>query len=128
MGFDLNKVQLIGRTGKDAELKYTGNGTAVATFSVATNESYKGNDGNLVEKTEWHNIVCWRKLAENCGEYLKKGAKVYVEGKLATKSWEKEGQKKYITEIIADRVLFLDSKGGASQSDDSSPAVDDIPF
>ena len=85
MSRSLNKVMLIGTTGKDAELRYTGNGTAVGSFSVATNESYKGADGNLVEKTEWHNIVCWKKLAEVCGEYVKKGKKIYIEGKLRCK-------------------------------------------
>ena len=78
MSRSLNKVQLIGNLGKDPELKYTPSGVAVATFSIATSESWKDQDGNQQEKTEWHNIVAWRKLAEICGEYLKKGKKVYI--------------------------------------------------
>ena len=81
----LNKAMLIGRLGKDPELRYTGNGTAVCNLRIATNESYKDQDGQLVEKTEWHSVVAWSRLAEICGEYLKKGSRVYFEGSLQTR-------------------------------------------
>ena len=105
MSRSLNKVQLIGNLGKDPELKYTPSGVAVATFSIATSESWKDQEGNQQEKTEWHNIVAWRKLAEICGEYLKKGKKVYLEGKLQTRNYEKDGIKRYVTEIVV-RLWF----------------------
>lgn len=107
----LNKVMLIGHLGKDPELSYTPNGTAVCKFSVATDESYKGEDGNIVPKTEWHNIVAWRKLAEICGQYLKKGSKVYLEGRIKTDSYEKDGKKQYFTKIEISDMKMLDSKG-----------------
>ena len=128
MSASLNKVLIIGFAGKDAELRYTQSGVAVATFSIATNEHYKGSDGNPAEKTEWHNIVCWRKLAEVCGEYLKKGTKVYVEGKLQTRTWEKEGQKHYSTDVVADKVMFLDSRGAQSSSDTTAEESGEVPF
>ena len=113
-GKSLNKVQLIGNLGKDPELSYTPSGVAVAKFSVATGERWKDQDGNFQERTEWHNIVAWRKLAEICGQYLKKGSKVYLEGKLQTRSWDDKntGAKRYATEIVADDLIMLDSKGG----------------
>jgi single-strand DNA-binding protein len=124
MSRSLNKVQLIGNLGKDPELKYTPSGVAVATFSIATSESWKDQDGNQQEKTEWHNIVAWRKLAEICGEYLKKGKKVYLEGKLQTRNYEKDGIKRYVTEIVADQLIMLDGGGAgkAGGSSSSSPA------
>ncbi len=141
MSRSLNKVQLIGNLGKDPELKYTPSGVAVATFSIATSESWKDADGNQQEKTEWHNIVAWRKLAEICGEYLKKGKKVYLEGKLQTRNYEKDGVKRYVTEIVADQLIMLDggSGTGAGKSSSSSasepapthadvPKDDDLPF
>ncbi len=141
MAKSLNKVQLIGNLGKDPEMRYTSSGIAVATFSVATSDSWKGQDGNMQERTEWHNIVAWRKLAEICGEWLKKGKKVYIEGKLQTRSYEKDGVKKYITEIVAENLIMLDGGGkgtqGAPPADtDASPNVsdavpekdDDLPF
>jgi single-strand DNA-binding protein len=99
-GKSLNKVLLIGNLGKDPELSYTASGVAVAKFSVATGERWKDQEGNVQERTEWHNIVAWRKLAEICGQYLKKGSKVYLEGKLQTRSWDDKntGQKRYATE------------------------------
>lgn len=108
----LNKVMLIGHLGKDPELSYTPNGIAVCKFSMATDESYKGEDGVLVPRTEWHNIVAWRKLGEICSQYLKKGSKVYVEGKIKTDTYEKDGKKNYFTSIVIDDMSFLDSKGG----------------
>ncbi len=116
MAKSLNKVMLIGNLGKDPELRYTTSGIAVATFTIATNESWKDQEGNLQERTEWHNIVAWRKLAEICGEWLKKGKKVYIEGRLQTRSYDdKNGVKKYVTEIVADDMLMLDSAGGAGR-------------
>ncbi|MCK9408445.1 MAG: single-stranded DNA-binding protein [Bacteriovoracaceae bacterium] len=126
MSRSLNKVQLIGNLGKDPELKYTPSGVAVATFSIATSESWKDQDGNQQEKTEWHNIVAWRKLAEICGEYLKKGKKVYLEGKLQTRNYEKDGIKRYITEIVADQLIMLDGGGGKGNSN-SGPAAESTP-
>ena len=104
----VNKVILVGNVGQDPELKYTPSGAAVTNFSVATNEVWKDNDGNQQERTEWHRIVLWRKLAEVAGEWLKKGKKVYIEGKLQTRSWEdKDGVKRYTTEIDGIRVIEI---------------------
>lgn len=143
MAKSLNKVMLIGNLGKDPELRYTTSGVAVATFSLATNEAWKDQDGNLQERTEWHNIVAWRKLAEICGEWLKKGKKIYVEGRIQTRSYDDKntGAKKYVTEIVADNIIMLDSKpgteGGAMPSGGASESVpapaagridDDLPF
>jgi single-strand DNA-binding protein len=113
----VNKVILLGNLGQDPELKYTPNGAAVTTLSIATNEVWKDNDGNKQERTEWHRVVLWRKLAEIAGEWLKKGSKVYLEGRLQTRSWEdKDGVKRYTTEIIADTLTMLDTKGESNQS------------
>ena len=116
MAKSLNRAMLIGNLGRDPELRYTPAGVAVASFTIATNESWKDQDGNLQERTEWHNIVAWRKLAEICGEYLKKGKKIYVEGKIQTRSYDDKntGAKRYITEIVADNIIMLDGRGGAS--------------
>jgi single-strand DNA-binding protein len=113
MARSLNRVMLIGNLGKDPELRYTTSGVAVATFTVATNEQWKDQDGNPQERTEWHNIVAWKKLAEIVGEWLKKGKKVYVEGRIQTRSYDDKntGAKKYITEIVAENIIMLDSKG-----------------
>ncbi len=134
-GKSLNKVQLIGNLGKDPELSYTPSGIAVAKFSIATNERWKDNEGNFQERTEWHNIIAWRKLAEICGQYLKKGSKVYIEGRLQTRSWDDKntGAKRYATEIIADDMIMLDAKGGTMETNNSAqeePASekDDLPF
>ncbi|PLX81190.1 MAG: single-stranded DNA-binding protein [Desulfuromonas sp.] len=108
----VNKVILVGNLGKDPELRYTASGTAVATFSIATSERYKDRDGNQQEKTEWHNIVAWRQLAEICGKYLVKGKQVYIEGKIQTRSYDdRDGNKRYITEIVADQMQMLGSRG-----------------
>ncbi len=132
MSRSLNKVMLIGNLGKDPELKYTPSGVAVATFSMATSEQWKDQDGNAQERTEWHNIVAWRKLAEIVGEYMKKGKKVYVEGKLQTRNYEKDGVKRYITEIVADQIIMLDgagqrSTGSGSVSEEAAPVSSDAP-
>ncbi len=145
MARSLNKVMLIGNLGRDPELRYTTSGTAVASFTVATNDTWKDADGNVQERTEWHNIVAWKKLAEICGEWLKKGKKVYIEGRIQTRSYDDKntGTKKYITEIIAEDMLMLDSKGqseremtDASSAPAASPAEksqpgkvdEDLPF
>lgn len=109
----VNKVTLIGNLGKDPEVRYTAGGTAVATFSVATNESWKDAEGATQERTEWHNIVAWRKLAEICGEYLKKGSKIYLEGRIQYRTYDdKNGVKRYVTEIVMNDMVMLDSRGG----------------
>ena len=138
-GKSLNKVLLIGHLGKDPELSYTAGGVAVSKFSIATNERWKDDGGNFQEKTEWHNIVAWRKLAEICGQYLHKGSKVYLEGKLQTRSWDDKntGIKRYITEIVADDLIMLDSKPATDEGQESGrtqepqapgPEKDDLPF
>jgi single-strand DNA-binding protein len=110
----VNKVILIGNLGKKPELRYTPGGQAVAQFNIATNERWGGKDGQPAqERTEWHRIVVWGRTAENCAQYLDKGRSVYVEGRLQTREWtDKEGQKKYTTEVIAQTVQFLGGKGG----------------
>lgn len=114
----VNKVILIGRLGQDPELKYTPSGTAVANFSLATSESWNDKSGQKQEKTEWHRIVVWGKLAELCNQYLAKGRQAFVEGALQTRSWEgKDGNKRYTTEINARTVQFL---GGNATTTDRS--------
>ena len=108
----LNKVQIIGRLGKDPEIRYTQGGQAVASFSVATDSKWTNKAGEKQEKTEWHRVKAWGKLGELAGEYLAKGRQVYVEGRLETSEYtDKEGVKKYSTEIVANDIQFLDSKG-----------------
>lgn len=140
----INKVIIVGNLGGDPEVRYTPSGSAVANFSVATSESWKDkNTGEKKERTEWHRIVVWGKLGELCGEYLSKGRQVYVEGRLQTRSYDdKDGVKRYMTEIIAADVQFLGSKesgggrsGGSAPPRESfggqggpPPADDDIPF
>ena len=114
MARSVNKVILIGNLGQDPELRYTGSGTAVCTIRLATNESYKGSDGNTVDKTEWHTVTAWSRLAEICGEYLKKGSQVYFEGSLQTRKYEdKDGVTKYTTEIKAREMMMLSGRGDA---------------
>ena len=110
MAHGVNKVILIASLGRDPETKHMPNGDAVCNFSVAVSESWKGKDGDKQERTEWINIVAWRKLGEICGQYLRKGSKVYIEGKLQTRSWEKDGVKKYTTEVVANEMQMLDGK------------------
>jgi len=112
----VNKVILVGNLGRDPEVRFMPNGEAVANFSIATTENWKDKSGVKQEKTEWHNIVMYRKLAEIAGEYLKKGRPVYVEGRLQTRKWEKDGVTRYSTEIIADSMQMLGGRdsGGAS--------------
>lgn len=139
MARSVNKVILVGNLGKDPELRYTSSGVAVATFSIATNESWKDVDGNLQERTQWHNIVAWRKLAEICGEYLKKGGKIYAEGRLQHRNYDdKNGVKRYVTEVVLDEMVMLDSRGSGGSAPDVGPPsqeerpapdkADDLPF
>lgn len=124
----VNKCYLLGRLGKDPELRETGGGGAVCNFSVATSESWTDKDGQKQEKTEWHRIVAFGKLSEICSKYLSKGSQCFVEGKLQTRSWEdKNGNKKYTTEILASSVQFI---GSNSSNVDKSVDNDDdeIPF
>ena len=107
----MNKAIIIGNLGKDPELRYTASGTAVCNFSMATTDRFKNKQGEQQESTEWHNIVAWGNLADICGKYLKKGSKAMVEGKLQTRSWDdKDGNKKYTTEINISNLEMLDSK------------------
>lgn len=117
MAMSLNKVQLIGNLTRDPEMRQIPGGQTVATFGLATNLNWTDQSGEKKSKTEFHNIVVWRKLAEICGQYLRKGCKIYVEGRLQTRDWEGEdGVKRYRTEIVADNMIMLDKKGNASDS------------
>lgn len=137
MSKSLNKVVLIGHLGKDPELKYTADGTAYARFSLATSESFKNKEGKDVDRTEWHNITVWSKLAETCAQYLKKGARIYMEGKIRTYVDPKDDSKKYYG-IQMSEMIFLDNKKSdkAEGVKDSAPdnfppepkGEDDLPF
>ncbi len=120
----VNKVILIGNLGQDPEVRYMPNGNAVANITLATSESWKDkNTGETQEKTEWHRVVFFRRLAEVVGEYLKKGSKVYVEGRLQTRKWQdNNGQDRYTTEIVADQMQMLDSRGGSAAFEGNRPA------
>lgn len=122
MARGINKVILVGNLGRDPEVRYSANGAAIANVSIATSESWKDkNTGEQVEKTEWHRVVMFRRLAEIAGEYLKKGSKVYIEGKLQTRKWQgQDGQDRYTTEIVANEMQMLDSRGGGSASFDNN--------
>jgi single-strand DNA-binding protein len=139
----VNKAILVGRLGKDPEIRSTPSGATVAKFTIATDERYTDKSGERQERTEWHNIVAWNKLAEICGQYLKKGKLVYIEGSIRTDSWDDKetGQKKYRTEIIANTMQMLDRRGddnsGAQYASSGSRANaadttiqddDDVPF
>ena len=139
----LNKVMLIGNLGKDPEVRFTASGQAVASFSLATSEKFKGKTGEWEERTEWHNITLWGKLAEIAGEYLSKGKTIYVEGRLQTRKWQdKSGNDRYTTDIVGDKMQMLSAKGERSGSGDTATASktgsasyeeppfqdDDIPF
>jgi single-strand DNA-binding protein len=136
----VNKVILVGNLGADPEVRYTPGGKAVATFRLATKEQWTGKDGEKTERTEWHKIVAWARLGEICGEYLHKGSQVYIEGRLQTRNWEdREGTKRYTTEIVAQTMQMLGTPGGKGGSaktveerfPDEEPVSipeDDIPF
>jgi len=112
----VNKVILVGNLGRDPEMRYMPNGEAVCNFSIATTDNWKDKNGQKQERTEWHNIVIYRKLAEIAGEYLKKGRPVYIEGRLQTRKWEKDGVTRYTTEIIADQMQMLGSREGGGNT------------
>lgn len=123
----LNKVMLIGNLTRDPELRYTPNGAAVCTFGLATNRTWEVN-GEKKDSVEFHNIVCWSKLAEICAEFLTKGKQAYVEGRLATREWEgQDGQKRRTTEIVADSVIFLGGGSASAGSNSGSSENLDIP-
>lgn len=135
----INKVILVGRLGADPQLRYTPSGRASATFNLATNYTWKDNDGNMQERTDWHRIVAWGKLAEVMGEWLKKGSSVYLEGRLQTRNYDDaNGVKKYITEVVVNDMEMLGRKGeggsggGGSEPFPEEPPVldqdDDLPF
>jgi single-strand DNA-binding protein len=118
----VNKVILIGRLGKDPDMRYTPSGTAVANFNMATNQSTKDQDGNFTDHTDWHRVVAFGRTAEVAGEYLTKGKLVYVEGRLQTRSWEDQnGQKKYTTEVICNNMQLLGSKSDSSNNGAGEP-------
>ncbi len=119
MGKDLNKVQLIGHVGKDPEGRYTPQGSLIVQFTVATGRTYKDSAGNQREETEWTKIACWGKLAELAQEYLRKGSRVYIEGRLLTRSWDdaQTGQKQYWTEVVANDIIFLDRRQDGSAAE-----------
>ncbi|MBT8195257.1 MAG: single-stranded DNA-binding protein [Bacteroidia bacterium] len=137
----VNKVILVGNLGKDPETRHLESGAVVTKFPLATSESYKTKDGNRVEQTEWHNVVLWRGLAEVADKYLKKGNSVYIEGKIRTRSWDdKDGNKKYFTEIVGDNLTMLGKKSDnsnagneqgnqpAAASNTGATPTDDLPF
>ena len=130
----VNKVILVGNLGKDPEVKYLENGVAVANFSLATTENYKNREGERVSQTEWHNIVLWRGLAEVAEKYLKKGANIYIEGKIKTRKWEdKEGVTRYSTEILGDNMTMLGGRPSLEDKkettlDSQENTKDDLPF
>ncbi len=140
----VNKVILVGNLGKDPEVRFTPSGRAVAKFPLATTDSWTDQENSRQERTEWHNVVVWGKQAESCGQYLAKGRQVYVEGAIRSRSYDdKEGNKRYITEVVAQRIQFLGGSGGgrgtaaaegggAGSFDEFSggpvPSDDDIPF
>jgi single-strand DNA-binding protein len=115
----VNKVILIGNLGKDPELKYTPSGTPVAKLALATNERFKDKEGQWQDRTEWHNVVLWQRLAEIAGEYLKKGSKVYIEGRLQTRSWDDKNtnQKRYMTEVVGQDIVLLSGRGEGGGDD-----------
>jgi single-strand DNA-binding protein len=137
----INKVILVGRLGADPEIRYTQSGAGVANFNLATSENWLDREGQRQERTEWHRVVVWGKMAETCSQYLGKGRQVYVEGRLQTRSWDdKDGNKRYTTEVVANTVQFLDKSGdrpAAGSSLDANPISapqeappmdEDIPF
>ena len=127
----INKVIVVGNLGKDPEVRHTPNGQAVANFSIATSEAWTDKGGQKQERTEWHRIVAWGKLAELCGKYLSKGRQCYIEGKLQTRAWDdKDGGKRYTTEIIASTVQFLggNAGAGAGRSNEFGGGQEEDPF
>jgi single-strand DNA-binding protein len=122
MSNDLNHCSFIGRLGRDPETRYLPNGDAVTNFSIAVGESWKNKEtGEINESVEWVRVTAWRKLGEICGEYLKKGAQVYVSGKMKTREWEKDGVKRYTTEVVIDKMQMLGGKKDAEPAEQREP-------
>jgi len=123
----LNKVMLIGNVGKDPEVRHLEGGSVMARLSLATTERYRDKSGEMQEQTEWHNIVCWRSLAERCEKYVKKGSLLFIEGRLRSRSWEdKSGQMKYTVEIVADTLQILGRKQDDSAAVNTQPNIQEI--
>lgn len=131
-GASLNKIILIGNLGNDPEMRYTASGDATTTFRLAANHSYTGRDGERREETEWFTVITWRNLAEQCSQYLQKGRRVYVEGRLRTHTWEgPDGQRRFRNEVIANRVIFLDRMPGTGTTEESEGEAlvpEELPF
>jgi single-strand DNA-binding protein len=129
MSRDLNKVMLTGRLGQDPDVSYTQQGSARVTFTVASNRSWKDGDGQIREEAQWTPIVAWDKLGEICAEYLRKGSRIYVEGRLQTRSWEdaESGEKRYKTEVVASEMIMLDTKGERDEADAPEPEPEPTP-
>ncbi|AKM82137.1 TPA: single-stranded DNA-binding protein [Candidatus Berkelbacteria bacterium] len=127
--FSLNRAQIVGNLTRDPEMRSTPNGQSVTSFSVATNRRWKDKDGTTQDQTEFHNVVAWGKLAEISSQYLKKGNKVYIEGRLSTRSWEgQDGSKKNRTEIVTENIIFLTPKGAAGEAVPSAPDMEEFPI
>ena len=124
----INKVILIGNAGKDAEYKTLADGTPVAKVTIATTESYRTKAGELQSKTEWHTVIAWRGLAELAGKFIQKGALIYTEGKLRNREYEKDGVKRYVTEITADQLILLDKKSKTTEKANEYSAEENLPF
>ncbi len=127
---DLNKIIVIGNVGADPEMRFTASGTPVTSFSIAANRSYNSPEGDRKQETEWFNVVTWNRLAETCNQYLSKGRRAYVEGRLHSHSWEgQDGQRRFRNEIIANTVLFLDRQGVAGPQDEGNELdAESLPF
>ncbi len=123
----VNRCTLVGRLGKAVELRYTKSGMAVANFSIATSDSYTDKQGQKVENTEWHKIVIWGKLGETANKYLEKGMEVYLEGKLQTRMWEKDGHKNYTTEIVVSTMKFIGNRKQTVAVDQSQKQFEEAP-
>jgi single-strand DNA-binding protein len=130
MSKSINRVELLGNLGKDPEVKHTTSGTAVAKLSLATNERFKDKAGEWKDRAEWHTVILWARLAELAGEYLRKGSKIFVEGRLQTRSWDKDAVKHYSTEVIASDFVMLDAKEKDSRTEPAGGPItdEDIPF
>jgi single-strand DNA-binding protein len=126
----LNKVMVIGNVGRDPEMRYTASGTPVTSFSVATSRSWTNSEGERCEETEWFNVVAWSNLAEICKQHLRKGQQVYIEGRLQTRQWEDhEGRKRYRTELVANEMIKLGSRGEPSEAEEPADEwAEEFPF
>ena len=125
----LNKLMLIGNVGTDPEMRYTPNGNPVTSFRIATSRKYIGSDGESKQETEWFTVVVWGKQAESCNQFVTKGKRVYVEGRLRTRNWEgQDGQKRVAVEVVANRVIFLDRQATVSLSEEGEIEPGDLPF